>query len=397
MTRPTLIAETPNAPGRGHRFLVEPAAGVSDTVAAAVVGWCRRSPAGVGDSWVGATAAVVQTATGRPAKAVLVLAGIDTSRLTVAERAAIRTALAARLAGLDAVVAGIDWSKSGGLAVESAALAGWCDPAWRSLPRPPVAPPTTGQATVPKSSRRNAMIAVALLAAMAAVVVRAVDSRTGSAEPTGEPQVRPKPMAAVTAQPRSEVEKFRADVEAAEGDDVAAHTPRELWRRYATLSSEEKGQVADLLERTTQYAVRRLEATVKRAFDDARWTAVPAVLTAFDDDCREILDDARRAAVQAKSGELRTAALDGFYAEAHGWLRRSRVADRTPRAAAAGAALVSRVEEALARARDIERAELAAVASAFKPFPKDRARRFDLLLAHLAHPDRTPFARLETP
>jgi hypothetical protein len=126
MGGPFLIAETPNAGSRGHRFLVSSEAPASDGAISTYVRSSRASDETEGEGYVAVRRKVKQRCTGRPgAEEILVLVGVDASQFREDARKELFEKLHSLLPGIDDIAGGIDWSLETRLVVPSEGLTAW--------------------------------------------------------------------------------------------------------------------------------------------------------------------------------------------------------------------------------------------------------------------------------
>ena len=125
--KPFLIAETPNAGSRGHRFLVPPGCGWDDGRVAAFVHRGRDDGERIGVNYIAVARGATQHSSGRAARVVLALVGVDTAKLSTDERDRIVRRLRDLLGEIDAVVARHPWAGEQRLVVPFPELKVWLE------------------------------------------------------------------------------------------------------------------------------------------------------------------------------------------------------------------------------------------------------------------------------
>lgn len=197
--RVVILAETPNAGRFHHRFLASPGCWFDAAAAAELFARYRSSADGLGIDFLGVDREVVQRETDRPAREILLVAGLDTGRLAPAERDAIQYRLRERIPRLAELSEMIDWESDVALVCERPELAGWIDPTW------PVAARRPPRDTPGDSKRRWPLwifIGIALLALVALVTpffpwmgLFVANAANGLREPKGatDPATKPEP------------------------------------------------------------------------------------------------------------------------------------------------------------------------------------------------------------
>jgi len=130
---PFLIAETPNAGPHGHRFLVPPECDWDDARIAEFIGRGRERAEWIGGNYIAVSRRATQHSTGRSADEVLVLVGIDTAKLTNADREQVVQRLRDLLAEVDAVAGAHKWNGEQGLVVRLPVLGVWLDSGFPAL------------------------------------------------------------------------------------------------------------------------------------------------------------------------------------------------------------------------------------------------------------------------
>jgi hypothetical protein len=125
--KPFLIAETPNAGSRGHRFLVPPGCDWDDGRVAAFVRRGRADGERIGANYVTVARGTTQHSSGRSARLVLALVGVDTAELPIDERDRIVRRLRDLLGDIDAVAARHPWAGEPRLVVPFPELEVWLE------------------------------------------------------------------------------------------------------------------------------------------------------------------------------------------------------------------------------------------------------------------------------
>jgi hypothetical protein len=133
MAAPYLLALTPRAGVKNHRYLVSPGAGLDEEAAVSALAGAFRDAGDRDEAWGRRYLAVrrraAQVEGGRVGDEVLLLGGIDAARLRPEGRARLLGWLRGRLDELGPLVGRIDWEARRDLVTERAELAEWLDSA----------------------------------------------------------------------------------------------------------------------------------------------------------------------------------------------------------------------------------------------------------------------------